>query len=99
MSPLLQEFYKEIHRHIHDRNYQPRWFLHSAGLCMNLIHFLDSKNITVEEKIDIRFELRKSFSDKGLSEHCPFNETANEFQLEQFKYENKNRVEWVNDHV
>ncbi len=37
MSPLLQEFYDEMYLAINGK--QPVWFLHSAGLCLNLITF------------------------------------------------------------
>lgn len=99
MSPLLQNFYNEIHRHIQDINHQSRWFLHSAGLCLNLIYFLDEKKITGEEKTNLKFEMRKQFHDAGLSENTPFNHSMLDFQYEPFKYENRHRVKWVNDHA
>jgi hypothetical protein len=97
MSPLLQEFYDEMYLAINGK--QPVWFLHSAGLCLNLIYFLDERKITGEEKTNLKFEMRKQFHDVGLSENTPFNHSNLEFQYEQFKYENKYRIEWVNDHV
>lgn len=89
MSPLLQEFYDEMFAAINGK--QPVWFLHSAGLCLNLIYFLDHKKKVTQWPIcqELRDQLRDKF---------PFNKDYNHFFSEVDKYSNLKRVEWINDH-
>lgn len=89
MSPLLQEFYNEMYLAINGK--QPVWFLNSAGLCLNLIYFLDHKKKVTQWPIcrELRDQLRDKF---------PFNKDYNHFLSEVDKYSNLKRVEWINDH-
>ena len=90
MSPLLQEFYGEMYLAINGK--QPVWFLHSAGLCLNLIYFLDHKKKVTQWPIcrELRDQLRDRF---------PFNKDYNHFCNEINKYDNHLRVQWIKDHT
>lgn len=90
MSPLLQEFYDEMYSAINGK--QPVWFLHSAGLCLNLIYFLDHKKKVTHRPIiqELRDQLRDRF---------PFNKDYNHFFSEMDKYSNPLRLQWIKDHT
>lgn len=90
MSPLLQEFYDEMYLAINGK--QPVWFLHSAGLCLNLRFFLDSKKIVTQWPIcqELRDQLKDSF---------PFNKDFTDFFRETDKYSNTLRVQWIKEHI
>ena len=89
MSPLLQEFYDEMYLAINGK--QPTWFSHSAGLCLNLIYFLDSKKKVTQWPISQ--ELRDQLKDR-----FPFNKDFTNFSNETDKYSNTLRVQWIKDH-
>ena len=95
MSPLLQEFYDEMYLAINGK--QPVWFLHSAGLCLNLHFFLDYK------KSDRHYELSNELMDQfylaELDVFIPFNPSKVNFDSEINKYDNKLRVQWIKDHT
>ena len=90
MSPLLQEFYDEMYLAINGK--QPVWFLHSAGLCLNLRFFLDYKKKVTQWPIcqELRDQLEDSF---------PFNKDFTNFFNETDKYSNTLRVQWIKDHT